>query len=62
MTIQRIEGHDNLYKDSVTGVIHNRNTSDRERYRLARQQSVDNITLRQEVNELKELVKQLLER
>jgi len=62
MTTQRIQGHDNLYKDSETGVINNRNTSDRERYRLAKQQSVDNITLRQEVNELKTLVKQLLER
>ena len=62
MTIQKIQGHDNLYKNSNTGVINNRSSSDRERYRLAKQQSVDNITLRQEVNELKALVKQLLER
>ena len=69
MTTQKIQGHDNLYKDSDSGVIHNRNTSDRDRYRIAKQQSLMNVesqhqiqSLTREVDELKMLVKQLLER
>ena len=39
----KIEGHQNLYKDEETGVIVNRSTSDRDRYRIAKKQSLSNM-------------------
>ena len=64
---QPVEGHPNLYKDSESGVIVNRETSDRSRYRLARDQarmnqqnSLDLDELRDEMDEIKSLLKQLL--
>ena len=63
----QVEGHPNLYKDMETGVIVNRATSDRERYQLAKQQSRASIntdqelsSLREEINEIKSLLKQLV--
>ena len=63
----QIEGHPNLYKDTDTGVIVNRAVSDRERYRIAKQQSRNSISteqelyaLREEINEIKSLLKQLV--
>ena len=62
-----VEGHPNLYKDMETGVIDNREDSERSRYRLAKQQAKANIQnssdiddLREEIDELKSLIQQLL--
>ncbi len=65
----KVEGHQNIYKDTNTGVIVNRENNERSRYRIAKQQALMNAqsqddikVLTDEVNELKELVKQLLNR
>tara|TARA_Y100001937_G_C6948106_1_gene253385 strand:- start:313 stop:519 length:207 start_codon:yes stop_codon:yes gene_type:complete len=64
---QPVEGHPNLYKDPETGVIVNRESSERARYRLAKEQakmnrlnSAELETLRDEMDEIKSLLKQLL--
>jgi len=64
---QPVEGHPNLYKDSESGVIVNRQDSERSRYRLAKAQaranqnnSVELESLRNEMDEIKSLLKQLL--
>ena len=64
---QPVEGHPNLYKDTESGVIVNREDSERSRYRLARDQarqnqqnSLDLDELRDEMDEIKSLLKQLL--
>jgi len=64
---QQVEGHPNLYKDTDTGVIVNRATSDRERYLIAKQQSRQSMSteqelssLREEIDEIKSLLKQLV--
>ena len=64
---QPVEGHPNLYKDADTGVIVNRENSERQRYRLAKQQaqanqqnSIELENLRNEMDEIKSLLKQLL--
>ena len=64
---QQVDGHPNLYKDSESGVIVNRAKSDRERYRIAKQQSRKTLdteqelsSLREEINEIKSLLKQLV--
>ena len=66
---QKVDGHQGLYKDSKSGVIVNRSDVERNRYRIAKQQALMNlnsqeevINLRQEVNELKDLIKQLLDK
>lgn len=63
----RVEGHPNLYKDTDSGVIVNRESSDRSRYRLAKEQALSNIesqqelsSMRREMDELKSLIKELL--
>lgn len=65
----KVEGHQNIYKDTETGVIVNRESSERARYRIAKQQALMNSQsqddikqLTNEVNELKSLIKQLLNR
>ena len=65
----QVEGHPNLYKDTETGVIVNRAVSDRERYRIAKQQSKNSVnteqelsSLREEINEIKSLLKQLVDK
>ena len=65
----KVEGHHNIYKDTSTGVIVNRENNERDRYRIAKQQALMNAqsqddikVLTDEVNELKALVKQLLDR
>ena len=62
-----IEGHPNLYKDLQTGVIVNRESTDRERYRLAKRQSQmthysqhELAHLKSEIDEIKSLLHQLL--
>ena len=64
---QPVEGHPNLYKDPETGVIVNRESSERARYRLAKEQekmnrlnSAELETLRDVMDEIKSLLKQLL--
>ena len=62
-----IDGHPNLYKDAKTGVIVNRADIDRERYRIAKQQARNALTtkselaeLRSEIDEIKSLLHQLI--
>ena len=64
---QPVEGQPNLYKDADSGVIVNRESSERSRYRLAKQQaranqqnSIELDTLRNEIDEIKSLLHQLL--
>jgi len=63
----KVEGHQNLYKDESSGVIVNRSTVDRDRYRLAKRQSKSQMEsteeiskLKEEISEIKSLLKQLL--
>ena len=65
----KVEGHQNLYKDSSSGVIVNRSTIDRDRYRLAKKQAKTSIEsseeiskLKEEISEIKSLLKQLLKK
>ena len=63
----RVEGHQNLYKDTYTGVITNNNNSERERYRLAKAQAQKNMEsqdeikeLKEDINDIKDLLRQLI--
>ena len=63
----RINGHPDLYKDTETGVIINKADNDRERYRIAKQQARASLNtknelaeLRGEIDEIKSLLKQLI--
>ena len=63
----RVDGHQSLFKDSISGVIVNREDSDRSRYQLAKRQAYENIDskreladVRQELDEIKSLLKQIL--
>ncbi len=65
--MDKVEGHQNLYKDEETGVIINRSNSERDRYRIAKEQAMKNIKsqedideMKQELSELKHLLKQFL--
>ena len=65
--MKKVQGHDNLYKDEETGVIINRASSDRERYRIAKENAYRNVqqgndieNLKNEIGEIKDLLKQLL--
>ena len=69
MTLQQCDGHQGFYKDMDSEVIVQRNPTDRERYRLMKRTHALNseaqhhvAELTNEVNELKALVKQLLEK
>ena len=62
-----VEGHPNLVKDMSTGVISNLASGERERYRIAKNQARMNQnnseelkTIRNEIDEIKSLLKQLL--
>jgi hypothetical protein len=62
-----IDGHPELFKDADTGVILNKSDSDRERYRIAKQQSKVSLdtqselaNLRGEIDEIKHLLHQLI--
>ena len=62
-----IEGHPDLFKDTETGLIINRGSSDRDRYRIAKQQALatknteqELSSLREEIDEIKSLLKQLI--
>jgi hypothetical protein len=63
----KVDGHPNLVKDSVSGVIHNRESNDRDRYRTAKRQALMNLDsqteiarLSSELDEIKSLLKQLV--
>ena len=65
--MKKVQGYTNLFKDDRTGVIHNRAGSDRERYRIAKenayrsiQQGDDIELLKNEIGEIKSLLTQLL--
>ena len=67
MTKNRVEGHQNLFKDMDSGVIVNREMGERDRYRTAKQHALDNINskaelaeLKEEMNEIKQMLKQFL--
>jgi len=49
----KVEGFNNIYKDMDTGVITNHNSSDRERYRLAKTHAQKNLESRDEIQDLK---------
>ena len=55
----RVEGYSNVFKDEHTGVITNNNNSDRERYRLAKEQAKKNMGSQEEIKELKEEVSEI---
>ena len=62
-----IDGHPQLFKDTDTGVIVNRANTDRERYLIAKQQAKNSTNtqheiadLRSEIDEIKSLLKQLI--
>lgn len=63
----KVEGHVNIYKDIDSGVIINQDNSERSRYRIAREQSKQNLRskddisdLRNEIDEIKSLLQQLI--
>ena len=67
MTTKKCEGFDGLYKDDATGVISNRSADSRTKYRQMKQQAELNISaqteisqLKSDIDELKSLVQQLL--
>ena len=71
MTYLKVEGHGELYRDSTTNSIVNRNTSDYNTYmsqkkmRTSKNQKVDTMEqdlahLKNEINEIKSLLKDLV--
>ena len=56
---QKIEGQPNLYKDDVSGVIDNRETTDRSRYRLIKQQALRALETETEMEQIKREVSEL---
>ena len=53
MSNSKVEGHEGLYKNTETGVINNRSSSDRDRYRIAKQQALQNLNSQQDIQNLK---------
>ena len=51
--MDKVEGHQGLYKDEETGVIINRSNSERDRYRISKEQSLKNIKSQDDINEMK---------
>ena len=67
MTLKKCDGYDGLYKDDSTGVISNRSSDSRAKYRQMKQQAQLNISaqseisqLKSDIDELKSLVQQLI--
>ena len=53
MNTSKVEGHDGLYKNLETGMINNRSSSDRDRYRIAKQQALENLNSKRDIQNLK---------
>ena len=69
MTIKRCDGYDGLYKDDSSGVILNRQVDNRTKYRQMKNQAELNISaqaeiseLKSDIEELKSLVQQLIQK
>ena len=71
MSYLKVEGHGELYRDSTTNSLVNRNTSDYNRYMSQKKtkneeaEKVDNMeqdltNLKNEINEIKSLLKELV--
>ena len=65
----KVVGYDGLYKDDDSGVIINREETERNRYRMAKRQAMMNLesqeeisNLKHEISEIKDLLKQLLKK
>jgi len=65
----KVAGYDGLYKDDDSGIIINREDSERNRYRIAKRQALMNLEsqkeisdLKQEMSEIKDLLKQMLKK
>lgn len=65
--LKKIEGFSNLYKDEETNIVLNLHSQDRERYRLSKQQAMNNLNcqyeiqnLKNELFEMKELLQKLI--
>lgn len=63
---KKVEGHLNLYKDVDSGVIVNRENTEREKYRRSKRLALDNLNsksqldeVKAEMNEIKALLKEL---
>ena len=63
----KVDGHPNLVKDTSNHVLNNRDYSERNRYRAAKAAALNRIEdraqiqeLREELNELKDLMRQIL--
>ena len=66
--MNKVKGHEGLYKDPMSDVIINRAQQDRQKYIQMKRQAHLNISsqneiseLKQEVEELKTLIKQLIQ-
>ena len=55
----KVNGHDGLYKDPNTGVIVNRSSSDRERYRIAKMNALQQVETRGEIDEMKKDISEI---
>ena len=57
--MDKVEGHQGLYKDEETGVIINRSNSERDRYRISKEQSLKNIKSQDDIDEMKKELSEL---
>ena len=55
----RVEGHNNLVKDTDTGVINNVSSGDRDKYRLAKRQAHQVTETEHSIQEIKEELSEL---
>ena len=65
--MKKVSGHGGLYKDDDSHVIVNRASTDRDRYRIAKENSLKQVTqeneikrLSNEITEIKSLLQQLV--
>ena len=66
---KRVEGHPHITKDMETGIIENENGSDRRRYQIQKENAIKAIksqeeikNLKNEMAEIKDLLKQLIQK
>lgn len=55
----KVDGHDGLYKDPDTGVIVNRSSTDRERYKIAKMNALKQVESREEIDEMKKDISEI---